>query len=49
MGLLDGWLALLFSVYQALSAIAHPDPRPICKEIVKTVIKVYMPNCHRDP
>lgn len=49
MGLLDSWLSLLFLVYQALSAIAWPDPQTICKEIVKAVIKVYVLNCRRYP
>jgi hypothetical protein len=41
-GWLDGWLLLLFSVYQALRAIVDSDPRCICKEIVKGFIKVYL-------
>ncbi len=47
LGWLDSWFSLLFSVYQALRAIAADDPQLLCKEIVKGFIKVYLSRAKR--
>ncbi|KPQ40678.1 MAG: hypothetical protein HLUCCO16_00890 [Phormidium sp. OSCR] len=44
-GWLDGWILILFSVYQALRAMVDSDPPLICKEIVKGFIKIYLTRC----